>query len=89
MVDEDHTDPLERFHHPLVVHDLVVAVDGPVEDAHHPREGLDRHLDACAEPARLGHQHSINHAREATDLTDFPVLAEVSLADARVGRSGC
>ena len=40
-----------------VVDDLVVAVHGRLEDAHHPREGLDRHLDPGAEAAGLGEQH--------------------------------
>ena len=39
-----------------VVDDLVVAVDGRLEDPHHPGEGLDRHLDTGAEAPRLGEQ---------------------------------
>ncbi len=54
VVDEDDAGPLEGLHHPLVVDDLVVAVDGRFEDPNHPGEGLDRHLDTGTEPARLG-----------------------------------
>jgi len=36
-----------------VVNNLVVAVDGRLEDAHHPRERLDGHLDPGTEASRL------------------------------------
>ena len=60
VVDED--DPLvaEAVHDMAVVHDLVVAVDGRLEDPHHPGQGLDRLLDAGAEPPWLGQHHSID-----------------------------
>ena len=50
VVDEHHAQVLEALDHPLVVHDLVVAVDGRLEGPHHPRQRLDGHLDAGAEP---------------------------------------
>ena len=55
---------LEAVDDELVVDDLVVAVHGRLEGAHHPRQRLDRHLDAGAEPAGLGQQHPVDvHAR--------------------------
>ena len=56
VVDEDHALLAEPVDDEPVVHDLVVAVHGRLEDPHHPRERLDRHLDAGAEPARFGEQ---------------------------------
>ena len=57
VVDEDHALLAEPVDDELVVHDLVVAVHGRLERLDHPRQGLDRHLDARAEPAGLGEQH--------------------------------
>ena len=51
VVHEDHAQLLEALDDEPVVDDLVVAVDGRLEDAHHPRQRLDRHLDAGAEAA--------------------------------------
>ena len=75
VVDEDDTGPLEGLHHPLVVDDLVVAVDGRLEDPHHPGEGLDRHLDTGAEPAWLGEQYTVNHSPNGRNNGAQPVLA--------------
>ena len=44
---------LEPLDDELVVDDLVVAVHGRLEGPHHPRQRLDRHLDAGAEAAGL------------------------------------
>ena len=60
IVDEDHAEVAEPVDDDPVVHDLVVAVHGRFEGAHHPREGLDRHLDAGAEPAGFGQQHLLD-----------------------------
>ena len=46
----------------LVVHDLVIAVHGRLEDVDHPRQRLDCHLDTGAEPAWFGKKNSIDHA---------------------------
>ena len=54
VVDEDHALLAEPLDDEPVVDDLVVAVHGRLERAHHPRERLDRHLDAGAEAPRLG-----------------------------------
>src|SRR5690606_21470845 len=52
----------------LVVDDLVVAVHGRLEGAHHPGERLDRHLDPRAEAAGRGEQHLVDgHRRQRTD----------------------
>ena len=45
-----------------VVDDLVVAVDGRLEHAHHPRQSLDGHLHARAEAARLCEQDELDVA---------------------------
>ena len=58
VVDEHHAEGLEAVDDQLVVDDLVVAVHGRLEGAHHPRQRLDRHLDAGAEPAGRGQQHA-------------------------------
>ena len=60
VVDED--DPLlaEAVDDVPVVHDLVVAVDRRLEDPDHPGQGLDRLLDAGAEPPWLGQHHSVD-----------------------------
>jgi len=51
-----------------VVHDLVVAVHGRLEGPHHPRQRLDRHLDAGAEPPGRGEQDLVDgHRRQRTD----------------------
>jgi hypothetical protein len=74
VVDEHHPEGLEPVDDDLVVDDLVVAVDRRVERAHHPREGLDRHLDAGAEAPGGGEQHAVDvHLAEATD--DGPPVA--------------
>jgi hypothetical protein len=57
VVDEDDPELAEAVDHDLVVDDLVVAVDGRLEDPHHPGEGLDGHLHAGAEAPRRGQQH--------------------------------
>ena len=54
VVDEDHSCALEGGYNRPVVHDLVIAIHGRLEDPYHPGQGLDRHLNTCAEPARLG-----------------------------------
>ena len=52
--------------------DLVVAVDGRLEDPHHPRQGLDRHLDPSAETARLGEQHAVDfHGAQASEAASY------------------
>ena len=87
VVDEDHAEVLEAAHHALVVDDLVVAVDGRVEGAHHPRQCLDRHLHAGAEAARLGQQHPF-HVRHPAGAAP-PGRIPVGRAGARaVGRLG-
>jgi putative radical SAM enzyme (TIGR03279 family) len=53
VVDEDDALAPEFLDDEAVVDDLVVAVNGRLEDAHHPREGLDGHLHARAKAARL------------------------------------
>ena len=57
VVDEHHAELAEAVDHEPVVDDLVVAVHRRLEDPHHPRQGLDRHLDAGTEPPWLGEQH--------------------------------
>ena len=63
VVDEDHALLPEPLDDEPVVHDLVVAVHGRLEGAHHPRQRLDRHLDAGAEAARLGEQDRLHAGR--------------------------
>ena len=60
VIDEHDPERLEPVDHELVVDDFVVAVDGRLEGAHHPRERLDRHLYPGAEPARRGEQHEVD-----------------------------
>ena len=60
VVDEDDALALEALHDQLVVDDLVIAVHGRFEAAHHPRQCLDRHLDPGAEPPRLGQEHAFD-----------------------------
>ena len=60
VVDEHDAEPAEPVDHELVVDDLVVAVDGRVEDAHHPRERLDGHLHAGAEAPWGREQHFLD-----------------------------
>ena len=56
VVDEDDPPGPELLDDVQVVDDLVVAVDGRLEDAHHPRERLDGHLHAGAEAPRSGQE---------------------------------
>ena len=63
VVDEDHALLAEPLDDEPVVHDLVVAVHGRLERAHHPRERLDRHLDARAEAAGFGEEHLLDRHR--------------------------
>ena len=73
VVDEHHALALEALDDQAVVDDLVVAVDGRLERADHPHQRLDGHLDAGAEPSRLGQEHLFDcHWRQATDA-DPPV----------------
>ncbi len=61
---------LELLDDDAVVHDLVVAVHGRVEDAHHPGEGLYGHLDARTESARLRQAYALHlHRRNASAST--------------------
>ncbi len=62
----DEHDPLgpELVDHVPVVDDLVVAVDGGLEDPHHPGQGLDGLLHPGTEPPRFGQEHSV-HAHRA------------------------
>ena len=60
VVDEHHAEVLEALDDQLVVDDLVVAVHGRLEGPHHPRQRLDRHLDAGAEAAGRGEQHPVD-----------------------------
>ena len=60
VVDEDHPLLAEGIHHNPVVHDLVVAVDGRVEDPDHPGQGLDGLLHAGTEPSGRGQQHTVD-----------------------------
>ena len=50
----------EAVDHVPVVDDLVVAVDGRLEDPHHPGQSFDRLLDAGAEPPGLRQQDSVD-----------------------------
>ena len=61
VVYEYDPDLFEGLDYPLVVNDLVVAVDGRVEDPHHPGESFDSHLDPGAESSWLGEQHFLRH----------------------------
>jgi hypothetical protein len=54
VVDEDDALAAELVDHQSVMDDLVIAVDGGLEDTHHPRESLDRHFHARAKAAGLG-----------------------------------
>ena len=49
VVDEHHSEILETLDNPLVVNDLVIAVNRRFERANHPSEGFDRHLDSGTE----------------------------------------
>ena len=61
VLDEDCPLGAQPVDHVLVVDDLVVAVDGRLEGAHHPRQRLDRHLDAGTEPAGLDEKDFEGH----------------------------
>ena len=60
VVDEDHALGAEALDHVPVVHDLVVAVDGRLEDPHHPGQGLDRLFDPGAEASGLGKHDAVD-----------------------------
>ena len=60
VIDEDDTLVTEALDDMPVVDDLVVAVDRRLEDPDHPGQGLDRLLDAGAEPSRLGQHDSVD-----------------------------
>jgi hypothetical protein len=60
VVDEDDAPGPELVDHVPVVDDLVVAVDGRLEDPHHPGQGLDGLLHPGTEPPRFGQQHSVH-----------------------------
>ena len=64
VVNEDDAKRLKVLDDELIVHDLVVAKDGWLEDARHPIEGLDGLLNPGAESPR-GREY---------DLVDFHVL---------------
>ena len=78
IVHEDDSLSGELLHHVPVVDDLVVAVDGRLEDPHHPGQGLDGLLDAGAEAAGLGQQHSIDghRARLPAQLLALPAAGD-------------
>ena len=65
VVDEDHALLAEAVHDMPVVHDLVVAVHGRLEDPDHPGQGFDGLLDPGAEAPRLGQHHSLHGGHEA------------------------
>jgi hypothetical protein len=44
VINKDHPEAAESIDYKLVVNDLVVAVDRRIERAHHPGQGLYRHL---------------------------------------------
>jgi len=67
VVDENDSQLLEALDDQLVVNDLVVAVHRRRKTPHHPRQGLDRHLDTGAETARCREQHAID--RHAVRIT--------------------
>ena len=60
VVDEDDPELAEPVDDEPVVDDLVVAVHRRLEDPHHPRQRLDRHLDAGAEPTGLREQDTFD-----------------------------
>ena len=60
VVDEDHPEGAELLDDQLVVDDLVVAVDGRLEDPDHPGERLDRLLHPGAEAPRLGQEDLVD-----------------------------
>ena len=66
VVDEHDALAAELLDDQTVVDDLVVAVHGRLEDAHHPRQRLDRHLDAGAEATWLGEQDPFDPPRPAS-----------------------
>ena len=61
VVDEHDAGSLERSNDGLVVHDLVIAVDGCFKDVDHPGEGLDGHFDTSAESAGFGEEDLFYH----------------------------
>ena len=62
VVDEHDALAPELLDDQAVVDDLVVAVDGRLEDADHPCERLDGHLDAGTEASRLREQDEVDAA---------------------------
>ena len=75
VVDENDTGALECRNDRGVVDDLVIAVDRPLKHPHHPGEGLDGHLDAGTESARLG-QESLFGRDPSYRLAGVPCLTE-------------
>ena len=74
-VNEDDALFHETIDDDLVVHDLVVAVHGFVEGAHHPCERLDGHLDTGAETPRRRKQHLVNSHRATSIERQQPRVA--------------
>jgi hypothetical protein len=54
VIDEHDTYILECAHYPLIVDDLVEAIDGRLKDPDHPGQRFDRHLDSGTKPPRFG-----------------------------------
>ena len=83
VVDEDHALLAETVDDEPVVHDLVVAVHGRLEDPNHPRQRLDRHLDAGAEAPRFGEQDLLyGHGTRVMRPTPYPGLMPAARVDA-------
>ena len=81
VVDEDHPLGAESVHHVPVVHDLVVAVDGRLEDTHHPGQRLDGLLHPGTEAPGLGQEDPL-HVGHGFNATGTPkgFLAVAALA---------
>jgi hypothetical protein len=88
VVDEHHPEVLEPLHDQPVVDDLVVAVDGRLEGADHPRERLDRHLHAGAEPPRRGEQHPVDGHAARLPMGPRPAHRQRTTASARSAERG-
>jgi hypothetical protein len=63
VIYKDHAQVAESLNNSLVMDDLVVAVDRRLEGANHPGQGLNRHLDPCAESTRGGKENLLNNGR--------------------------